>query len=253
MHHFSLHYRRRLAADVAAANSGLTDIQQAKLQQRINVLQRRLEQWSRVQLLYMPLIARERKDDQDSTEPSELRPQSYKLYLPSEKAEISPRSLQSIEWKLRYAQAFDALEETRQYLRLRAYLLGFKRNNIRGQGSNTRARNTLKSVDGRVSASAEKCCCARNALKDSSHPLQKVGWETTLRVLDDEDLRSLTIGADGQSEGRRTISWIWQTVGVGDNVDAELQECKWNNNLCSSHSLAHWKRCELSGASPALG
>lgn len=219
--------RHRLAADIASSTSGLTDIQKTKLQRRINGLHRLLEHWSTVQALYIPLVARERNKDANADPGlSDLRPDKYSLFLPSAAPGICPASLQEIEWKLRYAQAFDALEEVRQFLRLRIYILNFKKNNIRGQGSNTRARNTLKSVESRLQGSAAKYRRARAALKALSTVLQKVGWDTTLRPLLEEDLRSLSIGVDGQSEGRRTISWIWQTVGVAGNDDAELQECK---------------------------
>ncbi|KIJ60877.1 hypothetical protein HYDPIDRAFT_116748 [Hydnomerulius pinastri MD-312] len=219
--------QRRLAADIAAAGSGATDLQQAKLQHRTNILQRRLEQWSSVQVLYMPLVARRRGGDgNDSTDSAaaELQPQTYKLWLPSEGPELSSVLLLNDEWRLRYAQGFDALEELRQFLRLRSYLLDFKKNNIRGQGSNTRARNTLKGVEAKIQGSAAKYRTAHTALKALGRSLRKVGWERTLQVLKDEDLRGLSVGEDGQSEGRRTMSWIWQTTGVSGNENTDLQE-----------------------------
>jgi hypothetical protein len=217
--------------DIVAAGSGATDLQQTKLQHQMNVLQHRLEKWSSIQVLYMPLVARQRNKDGDDpalaeSTAAELQPHRYKLWLPSSKPELSSVLLQNDKWKLCYAQGFGALEELRQYLRLRSYLLDFKKNNIRGQGSNTRARNTLKGVEAKIQASAAKYRAAHTALKILGRSLGTVGWEGTLQVLKDEHIRGLSTREDGKSEGRRTVSWIWQTIGVSGNENADLQECK---------------------------
>jgi hypothetical protein len=39
-------------------------------------------------------------------------------------------------------------------------------------------------------------------------------WQLSLRFLADEDIRGLSEGLMGDSEGRRTVSWIWTRYGV---------------------------------------
>lgn len=43
-------------------------------------------------------------------------------------------------------------------------------------------------------------------------------WETSLKILTDADVRGMSTGLADDSEGTRTMSWIWTTAGVG--VDA---------------------------------
>lgn len=190
----------------------------------MNVLQRKIESWASYQLLYMPLVARRRASD--ISDPSqETRPHSFNLLLPSQcPLSFSARHLKEYEWKLRYAQGLDALEEIRQNLRLRSYLLQFKQANIRGQVANTRAQNTLNTVKDKIRSSVSKYHVARTALISLSPALEKTGWDAVIRELQDDDVRGLTVGLDGQTEGRRTLSWIWQTPGVSENQDEDLQE-----------------------------
>ncbi|KAF8128998.1 hypothetical protein EV363DRAFT_1169765 [Boletus edulis] len=222
----------RLAIDMATTGSGRTDLQEARLQLCTNLLQRRIESWASAQILYMPLVARQHVKDQENQAnqaepPVKSRPDTYKLYLPSEHPSIASTSLQRIEWRFRYAQAFDALKDMRQLLRLRAYLVEFKRLNIRGQGANTRAQNTLKGISAKIQITVARYRRAHDALTVLGRVLGKVGWDTMLRKLKEEDIRALNVGTDGQTEGRRTISWIWQGMRTSSNVnneDSELQE-----------------------------
>ncbi|KIK77595.1 hypothetical protein PAXRUDRAFT_36771 [Paxillus rubicundulus Ve08.2h10] len=126
-----------------------------------------------IQILYMPLVAQQCSPKGDIPMESvitELQPHTYKLWLPSEKPELSSILLQNFEWKLCYAQAFDSLKDLH------------------------------------------------------SQSLEKVGWERTLQELKDEHIHALSVGEGGQSEGRHTMSWIWQTTGVLGNDNADLQE-----------------------------
>lgn len=48
-----------------------------------------------------------------------------------------------------------------------------------------------------------------------------MGWENTLKVLNkDTDVRALAEPLFGESEGRRTLSWIWLTTPASDDRDA---------------------------------
>jgi hypothetical protein len=130
-------------------------------------------------------------------------------------------SLISIEWKLRHAQAYESLDSLRHYLQFRAYLYKFKDRFVRGQGANTRARNAINSVQAKIDAAAVEYRVAYGALlllsSRPSHDAFDFGWKNELLPLKDEDIRDLSEGkaerlGKTQSEGRRTISWIWKVV-----------------------------------------
>ncbi|KAF8836637.1 hypothetical protein BDN67DRAFT_992063 [Paxillus ammoniavirescens] len=217
-----------------------TDQQGAKLQQHVNILQCKLEQWSSIQMLYMLLVACQRASDAESAEDIEQpQPHCFKLWLLSERPHLSSNLLLEYEWKLCYAQGLDALEEIRQNLHLRSYLLHFKQSNICGQGANNHAHNTVKVVKVKIKVSAAKYWVAHAALTNVSLILEKEKWRRVIQALKDEDIRVLSVGVEGQSEGHRTISWIWQAPGVSDNWDEDLQDSWW---------LEQSQRCELSEA-----
>ncbi|KAF8137103.1 hypothetical protein EV363DRAFT_1156356 [Boletus edulis] len=215
--------QRRLRADSEKQGIHATDQQKAKLLQRSNGLLRRIEAWTNVQTLYIPSVASLRVKAALNSEQVQ-RPESFRLWLPSALRRQVPCdvNLEEIEWKLRTGQAHDALEELRQALRSRAYMLRFKDRFLHGQGATTRARNSLKSVDTKVDASAAKYRAAYGALSALSPLLGKVGWATTFRPLEKEDIRSMTHGTeDRPTEGRRRLSWIWLTCGYTDGTQAD--------------------------------
>lgn len=206
--------------------SHATEQQRTKLQQRTNALMRRIESWASVQILYMPTVASLRARAAADLE-TVLKPQDFRLWLPSalHRQVRCEARLEEIEWKLRFGQAHDALEELRQGLRSRAYMLRFKDRFLRGQGANTRARNCLKSVDAKVNAAAAKYRAAHSALSELSPLLGKVGWKSVLRCLEDSDIRSMTEGTDERSsEGRRRLSWIWLTCGYTEGSSADTED-----------------------------
>ena len=154
-----------------------------------------------------------------------MKPHLIPLWLPSQ---INSRVsvdvfLVSIEWKLRHAQAFESLDSLRHYLQFRAYLYKFKDRFVRGQGANTRARNAINSVQAKIDAAAAEYRVAYGALilLSSHHDVVDFGWKDELLPLKDEDIRDLSEGkaerlGKTQSEGRRTISWIWKVVPADD-------------------------------------
>lgn len=157
-------------------------------------------------------------------------------------------ALVDVEERLREAQAFEALEEVRRYLRQRSFASSFKIKNITGQRANTRARQWLNTINTKVVAAKHTYRHARAALL----ALRGSGsWENTLRVLDDNDVRGLNeralteqeraereairergglvdevhgvpvLSAVAIGDGRRTLSWIWSAPGSGDQSDSE--------------------------------
>jgi hypothetical protein len=204
-----------------------SDNQEGKLLQRNNTLQRRIDTWTKLQELYMPSLAALRVSERSvsgSTATAVPTPEAIKLWLPSQIGRIAPcdSRLQAIEWKLRYAQAHDALRSVRSNLRAQTAILKYKDRNLRGQGANTRARNTLKAVEARLEAAASTYECAHKALVVLAPLLNQTGWHSSLRPLNRADIRSMTDLLWGESEGTRKLSWIWNMRGAApDEMDKD--------------------------------
>lgn len=214
------------------------------------ILQRKLLRFRELQVHYMPGLA----IHQQSTPLTTCLPEEVPLFMPSSIASASRAttcsdSLFDIETQLRLAQTSDSLEDLRYHLRLRNYTNRFKIKNITGQRPNTQARDLQKQIDDKVRASAIKYRRARAAYLN----LKGLGdWERTYRVLEEKDIRALhessltereaeerrfveqvtrshdpddpgtyesTAGSEQAGEGRRTLSWIWFSVGT--HVDLE--------------------------------
>ena len=132
------------------------------------------------------------------------------------------------EWRFRYAQAHDVLDEIRRFLVLRSRLYRSKERFSRGQYHNTRSVNVLNRVNSKINYSIKKYRQIRVLLLRLSKILMKVGWEAQLKVLQDEDvrpldedMRPLDEGDESSvSEGRRVLSWIWKVQGVGSTEEA---------------------------------
>lgn len=167
------------------------------------------------------------------------------LFLPSSlpsRVQVS-KLLYEYEFRLRRAQAYEALEELRGHLRLRTHMWQYKDKNIRGQSANTRSNNLINNVQIRANTSATKYRAAHAALHVLSKHTGDVGWDTSLQELADTDIRAFTDDTDGETqaekrrrekknkgkkglgEGRKKLSWIWMVVGVAeDGEDKGLQE-----------------------------
>lgn len=106
-------YRRRLCVDAKALGVQSTDLQHTKVLERRNRLQRKIDAWCNVQLLYMPAVAALRAKDADNTVASVVTAENMDLLMPSQVlGRIScDVSLAEYEWRLRYAQAHDALHD----------------------------------------------------------------------------------------------------------------------------------------------
>ncbi|KAJ8690409.1 hypothetical protein PTI98_011837 [Pleurotus ostreatus] len=149
--------------------------------------------------------------------------ESLKLYLPSEVADRIPVLLiADYEWRLRYGQASDSLGDLRRNLLVLSSMYQSKDRYSRGQYHNTRSVILVKNVHTRANAAASKYRKSRITLHALGTILGKSGWEQVLRPLLDADVRGLRDGEDtSQSEGCRTLSWIWATERTNE---AELTE-----------------------------
>jgi len=207
--------------------------------ERSNTLRSRIIGWYNVQQVYMPeaAILRKKGGTASNTGAAELLPQHLPLYLPSSIISHIPCNIKiaDFEFRLRYAQANDALNSLRHHLRLRSHLWTFKTRFERGQRPSTRARNVIERTTQKIANVAKIYRDARNALVHLSPLLGKVGWEITLRVLEDKDIRAITEDerdmdpavrrrSEHRSEGRRMTSWIWTTPGVSADECIDLHD-----------------------------
>jgi hypothetical protein len=139
---------------------------------------------------------------------------------------------------------YESLDSLRHYLQFCAYLYKFKDRFVRGQGANTRARNAINGVQAKIDAAAAEYRVAYGALLLLSSQVLDFGWKNELLVLKDEDIRDLSEGkaerlGKTQSEGRRTISWIWTAVSAAVQVD-DLENddfLRESMSICSSFFL----------------
>ncbi|RDB20624.1 hypothetical protein Hypma_012251 [Hypsizygus marmoreus] len=211
--------RRRLASDLSSLGQHATNKQLATMAERSNKLRRKIASWIDVQTLYMPAVALERAKRGASANPDGVAPtkvQNVSLWLPSALLDVAPvdASLRLYEWKLREGQAYDALEELRHNLRLRSHLLKDKDRFARGVKHNTRSNAAIKKLNVKINRAAVKYRVARRALLSLSPGLKMSDWQHTLRDLAQDDVRALSEGLHGDTEGTRRPSWIWTTPGV---------------------------------------
>jgi hypothetical protein len=176
-------------------------------------------------------VLRARADRAASDDTPDVQSYDFQLWLPSSlpPRTACPTKLCVFEFKLREAQAYEALEELRQHLRLRTHMYKYKDRNCVGQRANTRSQNLINRVQKKVEASSTKYNVARQALSKLSSHNEDFGWRSKLLPLLPEDIRAFTDGEPGQSEGHRTLSWIWKVVGVlDDSEDSGVQEGAYN-------------------------
>jgi hypothetical protein len=196
----------------------MTDTQEGKLLQRANALQRRIDAWAKVQLLYMPSVSilRTRCDTAEA-----IAPEEYPLWLPSSLGPLVSieSDLYQHEWQLRCAQARDALHAIRQGLRCRSYLLKYKDRYLTGQGANTRARNAVSSIQAKIDAAQVRYNVARNAIINIAPRVNDIGWQVEFRLLDTKDVRSMSDLLDGETHGTKSISWIWKIRGAATSEE----------------------------------
>ncbi|KAG2095153.1 hypothetical protein BD769DRAFT_1655416 [Suillus cothurnatus] len=188
--------QNRLKRDISALGAHSTDLQRSKIQDRTNALKCKIEQWSQVQLLYMPSASRIRTTRDSSAGAFEEKAHNINLFLPSELKEHTPdavcdEQLCRFEWELHQGQSFDALDDL----------------------PNTRASAVIGNIERNVLEAADRYCRARNALKNLHETLGEHDWLEVFPILEQAHIRGMSEGEAGQSEGNRTLSWIWKARG----------------------------------------
>ena len=209
-----------------------TDLQRSRIQERTNTLRSKIAAWSSVQELYIPGTATLRASAAAEAAPDAPLPHpcDLPLWLPSA---LSSRTacdaqLRQCEWGLRVAQGYDTLTEIRNNLRMLTHLWKQKQAFIRGQRPSTRARSIIDHANDKVKAAQVKYQAVHVALAHLAPYLgdpmvRGVLWSTALKELKPEDVRGIAVGAMGESEGRRHVSWIWMAYTAGVSVDEAEQ------------------------------
>ncbi|KAG0701864.1 hypothetical protein DFH29DRAFT_755534, partial [Suillus ampliporus] len=210
----------------------ISDTQKGTLTRMRNVLHCKIETWRSVQVLYMPAV-------QILT--TTVVPDPRQPFESAEDIHLwSPSNLKGKpyhEWDLRYAQAHNALEELRRYLRVHCSMLMFKWEWVHGQGANTHAQNALARVHTRQVACTKRYRVEWEALKTLAPLLKKVGWQGRLQDLKDEDMKPLVDPFSREAEGRHCLTWIWMMTGVdtgSDGGDVDGVHVEW----CKSRARA---------------
>ncbi|KAG1775056.1 hypothetical protein EV702DRAFT_1199653 [Suillus placidus] len=165
-----------------------------------------------------------------------IAPKSFELLLPSQVGRTDPCDLkfQKIEWKVRYAQAHDTLHSN---LRVQTAILKYKDWNLHGQGSNTQARNMLKGIDTRIEVASTQYQDARRALVILAPFVKETGWQSSLCLLNRQDIQGMSDLLWGETEGRQSF--------CGYGICMVLMETSWTMmDLWKCKARAHtmqWK------------
>ncbi|RXW14662.1 hypothetical protein EST38_g11191 [Candolleomyces aberdarensis] len=176
------------------------DRQITRVKLRSNALTRKLEEWFSVLQLYIPTSVLLRKREPQKKE--NPKPFEVKLWLPSQigKSVSFDRSLADIEYKLRNAQAHEALGVLRRNLQIRATLYDVKDRWLRGQGANTQALNAIATVQARIAGARDEYRQARASLLALADLLGLPNVDKEFLPLEDRDIRSMVEAEPGQGE-----------------------------------------------------
>lgn len=194
--------RQHLMSEKANVSMHCTD-NQAKLTQCYNTLQCHINSWVQPQHLFMHTLAAEcLKHMRDSKVINS--PELYQLMLPSQigKSISCDTKLYQIEWKLWYAQAHDILYTICSNLQTWSYLLRFKDCHLQGQGANTWACNTLKTIEASIEATTSQYSDAHKTLVDLMPILKETGWTVILHPLYHQDICAMLNWLEGKSKGQ---------------------------------------------------
>ncbi|TFK70509.1 hypothetical protein BDN72DRAFT_766352, partial [Pluteus cervinus] len=217
------HRQRKLCKEQSDLGANPTYEQEARFQGHMNSFQLKVEGWIQAQGDYMPTTRPLRR-----ALPNEIAIQDLPLYLPSSiiNGAACDQRLREIEWRLRYAQAGDALNEVRNHLRSRSYLYKLKDSSDRGQKANTRSQGFINRVGGKLTLAVAKYRASHAAMTNLSRHLDHPGWATQYRELQESDVQGLTVELK-VGEGYRASSWIWGAFNSGQELrnDENVHDC----------------------------
>ncbi|KAJ3500512.1 hypothetical protein NMY22_g19238 [Coprinellus aureogranulatus] len=190
------------------------DRQLSRTQFRSNTLVRKVETWYRLLQLYIPGTALLRQRD------ATVHVNSFDLplWLPSQIGQqVSfDRRLGEIEFRLRTAQAHEALGNIRRNVQIRATLYDVKKR------------------WGVISAFRDEYRNARTAILSLASVLQKGDHSKLFPVLNDEHIKPMTEYSNGRSQTEKVLSWIWRMAGASDDMkgdfSADTRRVEWGKS-----------------------
>ncbi|KAI1784325.1 hypothetical protein LXA43DRAFT_901839, partial [Ganoderma leucocontextum] len=185
-------------ADLQPQSGGLREVGIVEEQGR---LRRRIEAWYDTAQILMPAIASLRAQYADVA--GTLSAQDLPLYLPSTlcSADLPDDRLLTHEWRLREAQAYDALAHLRAHLEVIAFL---RSSAYKFPGVEERADLVADVVRAKISMDVCRYRTSYAALVALAPVLGKTVEEGYLQELEDSDVRYITT-VDGVS-----TPWIWR-------------------------------------------
>ncbi|KAJ7821404.1 hypothetical protein B0H13DRAFT_1660306, partial [Mycena leptocephala] len=241
--------QRNLGFDVAGLGNHPSAEQQTNMTERANKLRRKLLTWMDSQVLFMPQVALLRAEEDRArmkisatqSQPG-IQVQHMALWLPSAiKGVECDVELYEYEFRLREAQAHEALDDVRHQLLLRTHHYKFKDRFSRGVRANTRLQTKIKVVDERIRRMSERYRAARRALEGLGKRLKKTEWALKLLPLSAEDVRGPEARQKAKlarKEGKARMSWIWRSPGVktsGDDGMNEALRVEWAKTRARLH------------------
>ncbi|KAF8135325.1 hypothetical protein K438DRAFT_1786899 [Mycena galopus ATCC 62051] len=234
----------KLGIDVRALKNPSVS-QKLAFTKRRTMLLKRIHKFRQVQGIYMsalhPQLSNMQKEVYDGNGDQQL--EATRLFMPSEltvvvRAGACVLSVAKIEARLRYGEACEALDAVRYGLRTRTMMNRYKLRNFTGQGRMTKGQGMLQQINIKIHATK---VCYRYARATLLALHGHGDWEERLRVLSDNDMRTLneralTAEKKAQNdhwaelrgafveggmahatglaagEGSHTLSWIWYTI-----------------------------------------
>ncbi|KAA1479021.1 hypothetical protein DENSPDRAFT_886353 [Dentipellis sp. KUC8613] len=253
-------------AILADSSKDLTLLQASKLRERRNNLARKIQKFSSQERALFPALGDQLTCiDKDALE-------NVALTLPSSvpaavRDRCYPLDVVAAEAELRYAEATEALDKLRHHLRVSTFVNRYKTKNVKGQVPNTRTREVMHQIDIKIWASYRHY---RHARERHLNLVGEGDWMEILRPLEKSNVKGLSDrtlreqeksddhGPDisilvpghggrrskglekGESEGRRSLSWIWYGTGLssaGTGMHAAVKS-KWAK---ARARVARWK------------
>ncbi|TBU36580.1 hypothetical protein BD309DRAFT_906317 [Dichomitus squalens] len=237
--------QRQLRAEFAALESDENDsFRQGSLLEQQHSLQRRIEAWyDKVEDL-IPGVAWLRGHtayDTHSTPSQDLR-----LLLPSAICSNSTLSDMILrrEWRLREAQAYDALADLRGHLEVVAYLRAHGSHSVNFEGQRNSSDIVVSVIQADICIVVSRYREAYNALCSLAAALHRTGWHGPLATLLDDDIRY--IGARDKSD-QRPASWIWNLGGTAWVRPQDVLDVHQNRDLYQALRVA-WCRARARAA-----
>ena len=239
---------------------GNDDVYRRHLLDQQNQLQHRIESWYDSVQSIIPGVAMLRGWPEYNT--SSVPPQHLRLLLPSitSSRAFVPNDILNREWRLREAQAYDALADLRGHLEVITYL---RTRGLPHVDPKTR-EGLLNVAVGALQAELRIAACRYRSAYDAlerlvwAFPLKaSTDWRVTLKQLHDEDIQHITV----RDVRGGAPSWIWNIGGAAFLKPKYILDIRRNKTLsqgrlfslfCSHSSDVYCQHCRSPGARLAL-